>query len=109
MLGRSVGLTDEEMASMADPTSCASFSDTDKLVLRYSEILTRENKVSEVLYAELEKAFPREELVELAMTIGLAAMVNRVHSTFSTDVDSSTLDAVATVRLALSDAKLDQQ
>ncbi|MFT4583286.1 MAG: 4-carboxymuconolactone decarboxylase [Gammaproteobacteria bacterium] len=95
MLGRSVGLTDEEMASMADPTSCASFSDTDKLVLRYSEILTRENKVSEALYAELEKAFPREELVELAMTIGLAAMVNRVHSTFSTDVDSSTLDAVA--------------
>lgn len=80
---------------MADPTSCASFSDTDKLVLRYSEILTRENKVSGTLYKELEKAFLREELLELAMTIGLAAMVNRVHSTFVTDVDQSTLEIVA--------------
>jgi alkylhydroperoxidase family enzyme len=95
MLGRSVGLTDEEMAAMADPESCASFSDTDKLVLRYSEVLTRENKVSQALYAELEKAFPREELVELAMTIGMSGMVNRVHSTFATDVDSSTLESVA--------------
>ena len=95
MLGRSVGLTDDELASMANPESCTSFSDTDKLVLRYSEILTRENKVNEALYGELEKAFPRDELVELAMTIGLSAMVNRVHATFETDVDQSTLDSVA--------------
>ena len=95
MLGRSVGLTDEEMAAMADPDSCSSFDDKDKLVLRYSEILTRDNKVDKVLYAELETAFQREELVELAMTIGLSAMVNRVHATFDTDVDRETLDSVA--------------
>lgn len=95
MLGRSVGLTDEEMAAMADPDSCSTLDSTDKLVLRYSEILTRENKVSDALYTELEQAFSREELVELAMTIGLSAMVNRVHATFSTDVDQETLDLVA--------------
>ena len=95
MLGRSVGLTDEEMTAMADPDSCSTLDSTDKLVLRYSEILTRENKVSDALYTELEQTFSREELVELAMTIGLSAMVNRVHATFSTDVDQETLDFVA--------------
>ena len=95
MLGRSVGLTDEEMTAMAEPNNCSSFDDKDKLVLRYSEILTRENKVDDELYGALEKAFPTDELVELAMTIGLSAMVHRVHATFKTDVDQATQDFVA--------------
>lgn len=80
---------------MAEPETCATFDDRDRLVLRYSEVLTRDNKVSDALYAELEQAFARDELVELAMTVGLSAMVNRVHATFQTDVDASTLDYVA--------------
>jgi alkylhydroperoxidase family enzyme len=94
-LGRGAGLTDEEIAAMAAPDSCASFDDRDKLVLRYSEVLTRDNKVSEALYTELADAFTRDELVELAITIGMSAMVNRVHATFDTAVDQETLDAVA--------------
>ena len=90
MLGRSVGLTDEEMAAMADWDTVPLFDDTDRLVLRYAEVLTRENRVSDALYAELEARFPREELMELCMTVGLAALVNRVHATFRTDVDEST-------------------
>jgi len=95
MLGRSVGLTDAEIASMAEPDACATFDDRDRLVLRYAETLTRDNRVDDVLYAELEAAFPREEIVELAMTVGMSAMVNRVHATFATDVDADTLAAVA--------------
>ena len=83
------------MASMADADACATFDDKDKLVLRYSEILTRDNRVDDALYRELEAAFSREEIVELAMTVGMSAMVNRVHATFSTDVDADTLAAVA--------------
>ena len=90
MLGRSVGLQDEEMAAMADWATVALFDDTDRLVLRYAEVLTRENRVSDALYAELEARFPREELLELCMTVGLAALVNRVHATFHTEVDDST-------------------
>lgn len=83
------------MAAMANPDTCATFDDKDKLVLRYSEKLTRDNKVDDALYRELATAFPREELVELAMTVGMSAMVNRVHATFATDVDADTLAAVA--------------
>lgn len=75
---------------MADWDTVPMFDDTDRLVLRYAEVLTRENRVSDALYAELEARFPRAELVELCMTVGLSALVNRVHATFHTDVDDST-------------------
>lgn len=94
MLGRSVGLANEEMAAMADWDTMPSFDEKDRLVLRFSEVLTRENRVSDELYAQLEKHFSREELVELGMTVGLSALVNRMHATFRTDVDDSTLALV---------------
>jgi len=94
MLGLSVGLTNEEMASMAAPDTCASFDETDKLVLRYSQSLTRDNLVDDQLYGELAARFSQDELVELCVTVGLSAMVNRVHATFRTDVDDSTEGAV---------------
>jgi hypothetical protein len=39
--------------------------------------------------------------MELAMTVGLSAMVNRVHATFETDVDDSTQDFVSTLTCPL--------
>lgn len=94
MLGLSVGLTDEEMAAMAAPETCASFSDIDRLVLRYAETLTRDNRVDDALYAALAAHFDTTELMELAVTVGLSALVNRVHATFKTEVDESTVENV---------------
>jgi alkylhydroperoxidase family enzyme len=90
MLGRSVGLSDDEMAGMADAATVATFDAVDRLVLRYAETSTRSLKISDPLYAELEAAFPREQLLELCFTVGLAALVNRVHATFQTDLDPQT-------------------
>ena len=94
MLGLSVGLTDAEMAAMAAPESCASFDETDRLVLRYAETLTRDNRVDDATYAALAARFDTTELMELAVTVGLSALVNRVHATFKTDVDDSTVESV---------------
>jgi alkylhydroperoxidase family enzyme len=94
MLGRSVGINDEEIGWMSEAESSPLFDATDRLVIRYAEVLTRENRVDEKLYAELAARFPREELVELCLTVGLAALVNRVHATFRTDLDSSTRTSV---------------
>lgn len=101
MLGRSVGITEQELASMETPDSCPSFNDVDKLVLFYSENLTATNEVGDEVYARLQKAFSNEEIMELAMTVGLSAMVNRVHATFETDVDDSTQDFVSTLSCPL--------
>ncbi len=94
MLGLSVGLTKVEMSMMNDAANCASFDATDRLVLRYSEILTRENRVDDALYAELAAKFSNDELVDLALTIGFSALVNRMHATFRTDLDESTFNQV---------------
>jgi alkylhydroperoxidase family enzyme len=93
-LGRSAGINDDEMAEMADAPSSTLFNETDKLVIRYAEVLTRTCKVSDELYRRLEARFTREELVELCFLVGLAALVNRVHATFATDVDSETRASV---------------
>lgn len=93
MLGRSIGLSPEEIAAMAEP-SASLFDDKDRVVLRYAEVLTRENRVDDALYAELERHFPRDELFELCVSVALAAFVNRVHATFRTDVDTPTQEAV---------------
>ena len=82
---------------MADWETTPLFDATDRLVLRYAEVLTRENRVDDALYAELEARFPREELLELCMTVALAAFVNRVHATFQTDVDGDTRTQVGDV------------
>ena len=94
MLGRSVGINDDEIGSMAEAAASPRFDATDRLVMRYAEVLTRESRVDEKLYAELAAKFPREELVELCFTVGLAALVNRVHATFRTDLDGSTQASV---------------
>lgn len=94
MLGRSIGIDDAEIGAMAEAQTSPMFDATDRLVLRYAEMLTRENRVDEKLYAELAARFPREELVELCFTVGLAALVNRVHATFRTDLDGRTRASV---------------
>ena len=75
---------------MADPQTCSSFDATDQLVLRYADVLTRENRVDDALYAELASRFSRNELLELCFSVGLSNLVNRVHATFRTDLDEST-------------------
>ena len=90
MLGRSVGLTREEINALGAPETCAAFDARDRLVLRYTDMLTIENRVDDALFAELSDSFGIDELLELCMTIAMAGMVNRVHATFLTDVDGST-------------------
>lgn len=94
MLGLSVGLTKKEMGMMGDAANCPTFDATDRLVLRYSETLTRENRVDDALYAQLATRFSQDELVDLALTISFSNLVNRMHATFRTDLDESTREQV---------------
>jgi alkylhydroperoxidase family enzyme len=95
MLGRSVGLTEDELRSMDNTEFCKTFSEADLCVIEYSEQLTMNNIVSDEMYARLDKHFSQEQIVELSMTVGLSAMVNRVHATFKTDVDTDTKSYLA--------------
>ena len=57
----------------------------ERLVLRYSDVLTSENRVEDTLYTVLEKRFPKAELLGLCFIVGLSNPMNWVHATFRTD------------------------
>ena len=95
MLGRSVGLNESEMAEISSWEGSDIFDDKDRLVLRYTDALSRENRVDDNLYQELATHFSETEIMKLCITVSFAGLVNRVHATFLTDVDQSTLDTVA--------------
>ena len=82
------------MAAMADSATDPRFDETDRLVLEYSEVLTKTNRVSNQLFARLAARFSREEIVELCFTVGLSNLVNRVHATFDTTLDEMTTASV---------------
>lgn len=88
-----MGISNDEIAAMADARS-PRFNDLERLVLQYAEVLTKSNRVSDELYRELAARLSREELVELCFTVGLSNLVNRVHATFSTNLDDVTRAAV---------------
>jgi alkylhydroperoxidase family enzyme len=97
MLGRSVGLSNEEIGWMSEAEASPMFDETDRLVLRYASMLTLENRVPDDLYNALAARFSKDELVELCFTVGLSNLVNRVHATFLTDLDGSTKSTVGDV------------
>ncbi len=90
MLGASVGLGDEELAWLNGWHEAPHFDETDRLVLRYADALTRDVTVSDELWADLAGRFSQRQIFELCFAVGLAALVNRVHATFHTDVDEAT-------------------
>lgn len=95
MLGRSVGLNESEMAEIRTWEGSDIFDDKDRLVLRYTDALSRNNQVDDDLYQELATHFSETEIMKLCITVSFAGLVNRVHATFLTDVDQSTLETVS--------------
>ncbi|MGA2410418.1 MAG: hypothetical protein ABSG46_08540 [Candidatus Binataceae bacterium] len=85
------------MASMDAAETSQLFDETDRLVLRYAKLLTVENRVPDDIFNGLAAKFSKDELVELCFTVGLSNLVNRVHSTFQTDLDGSTKETVGDV------------
>jgi len=89
-LGSGAGLTDEELSALADWEQAPCFDETDRLVLRYADSLTRDVAVPDDLWSALAARFSEKEIFELCFSVGTANLVNRVHATFLTDVDAGT-------------------
>lgn len=95
-LGRSVGLTEEQLAGLARPEpSEDQFSPVERVVVAYARRLTTGDAIDDDLYAELRRHFTLHQLMELCLTIGVANVVNRFHATFHTPLDERTREQVA--------------
>jgi alkylhydroperoxidase family enzyme len=97
LLGRSGGLSDEQIASlMAEPLPGALFTLRERAIVRYARTLARMEPVDDELYSELERHFDAQQIIELCFVGGLAGLVNRFHATFHTDLDDDTLERLGT-------------
>jgi alkylhydroperoxidase family enzyme len=92
-LGRSVGLSEEQLAHLADdPLPAGVFDDAGRAVVEYSRRCTRMEPIDDDLFARLRRHFSLEQVMELCFTVGVANVINRFHATFLTDLDAATLD-----------------
>jgi alkylhydroperoxidase family enzyme len=91
-LGRSVGLSEEQLAHLADkPLPAGVFDDAERAVVEYARRCTRMEPIDDDLFARLRRHLSLEQVMELCFTVGVANVINR-HATFLTDLDAATLD-----------------
>jgi alkylhydroperoxidase family enzyme len=96
MLGRSVGLSEEKIAGLADADPSATvYANAERVAIRYARTITRMKGIDDAHYAELAKHYTPAEIIELCFIVGLSNLVNRFHATFRTELDATTADAVA--------------
>lgn len=91
MLGRSIGLTQEQVLALRTWQESDLFDPVDEVVLEYVEAWKVRRAVSDELYGRLQQHFTTRQIIDLCFTCGVADTINRFHATFQTDVDEDTL------------------
>ena len=87
-IAKAVGATDEQVAALADDDIEAdSFSDLERLVLRFTTEVVRDARASDEALESLADALSPREVVELLMVIGQYMMVARVMATTHMELD----------------------
>jgi alkylhydroperoxidase family enzyme len=93
VLGRSTGLNEEQLSHLLDdPPPSDVYDEAERLAIVYARRSTRMEPIDDDLYAELERHYPTEQIMELCFTVGLSNIVNRFHATFHTDLDVETAE-----------------
>jgi uncharacterized peroxidase-related enzyme len=80
-LGKKAGLNDRQVAETAQSETSDAYDELEREVMRYAEQVTRHINVDDALIGRLKKVLSDRELVELAMTVGIANFTNRVTET----------------------------
>ncbi len=74
-------MNDRQVAETAECETSDAYDDSQREVMRFAEEVTRHINVDDALVARLKQRLGDRELVELAMTVGIANFTNRVTET----------------------------
>ena len=80
-LGKKAGLNDRQVAETAQFETSDAYDDLEREVMRFAEEVTRHINVTDAVYNRLKQKLGDREMVELAMTVGIANFTNRVTET----------------------------
>lgn len=84
-MGKQAGVTDEQIQAVKDWKISRAFNKTEQAVLRFTDEITREAKVSDETFTNLQQYLDADMMVELAITIGFYGMLARVLLPFQVD------------------------
>ncbi len=75
-IAKGCGISDEQLAALdAGLCDAPGFDEVDRLVLRFTDEVVRDVRVSDATFAEAAQRFSAQEIVELLMTAGFYRMV----------------------------------
>jgi alkylhydroperoxidase family enzyme len=95
VLGRSIGLTEEQLTHLTDdPLPDGVYADDEAAIVRYAQACHRMEPIPDDIYEALQRHFTNEQIIGLCFIVGLSNLVNRFHATFLTDLDDRTMDAL---------------
>ena len=86
-IGKSTGLTDEQVAAIDDWEDSKCFNELERLVLRFTDEVARNVKGTRATLEALKKHLGPGELVELIMAIGFWGMVARILETTEVELE----------------------
>ncbi|MFV0260507.1 MAG: carboxymuconolactone decarboxylase family protein [Acidimicrobiales bacterium] len=89
VIGRSAGLTDDEIASLAsdDPAATGTWSDDDLLLIALADELDADDCVSDETFAGLAKRWNEDQLIELVVCAGFYRLVSGFLNTMGVQLD----------------------
>lgn len=88
-VSRRVGMPDEKIKALDTGSSSPVFSEIEKLVLRFTEEMVLERKVSDETFNALRKHFSDELMVELAIAAACYTAVSMFLNTFEVDIEEN--------------------
>lgn len=100
-MGRRIGLSEQQVADLADFEHSSTFSELEKRVLRYATALTQTPaNVPEELFNSLREHFDPKEMVELTTAIAWENFRARVNRGFGIEAEGFSEGAVCAVPAA---------
>jgi alkylhydroperoxidase family enzyme len=88
VIGRSAGLSDDEIARVREGPDAAGWSDADRVVLRAVDELHGGHDLSEPTWVALSARWHTQQLMDLVMTVGFYTMTAMSLNAFRVEIDS---------------------
>jgi len=89
-IAKAVGVTEAQIAALdAGDAAAPCFDARDRLVLRFTDELVRDVRVSDATFAEIAQQFPPREIVELILAVGFYMLIARLLETTAVDLEDA--------------------
>lgn len=94
-IAKSTGVTEAQIAALeAGDADAGCFDPRERLVLRFTDELVRDVRVSDATFASMAQEFPPREIVELILAVGFYMMIARLLETTAVDLEDDAGTAI---------------